>query len=134
MTAPVRLRRDPVIDPAPAVHRLEWDTEPDLPEFASLSEEEKVRVIIRVLCGLVALEERPRVASRTRLHRRHPGTSASPEQADAPPAEPRRRRLPFLGYETPLPPADLVLDDDEPGIVLTWPMREGPHAPVKVSA
>ncbi|MDZ7733955.1 MAG: hypothetical protein U5R31_13595 [Acidimicrobiia bacterium] len=61
---------------------LDDDVDVDLSRFESLTEDEKVRVIIRVLCGLVALEER----------------GGAPEVPDA--RNPVvRRLLPFLGFE-----------------------------------
>lgn len=129
MTAQLRLRREPSTTPAPGTHHFEldrwwdpeWDTDPELSQFASLPPEERVRVIIRVLCGLVALEERAPAPVSTRLARRPTTTSERP-----------RRRLPFLGYERPA----VVLPelDDEPGIVLTWPMSEGRRVPVGADA
>lgn len=59
---------------------VEWDGEIDLERFERLAEEDRLRVIIRVLCGLVALEEE--------------------DWFSGPPAdEPRTRTLPYLGYE-----------------------------------
>ncbi len=102
MTAPLRVRRDVPIPPPVPVHRLDWDTDPELNQFAGLSEHERMRVIIRVLCGLVALEVPP------------------------PPAPKRRRLLPFLGYENPGIAAPVTAQpvDDLPAIGLTWPMGD----------
>lgn len=86
MTVQLRVRRDAPHPTHSVRHRLDWDTDPDLSRFEELPEHEKTRVIIRVLCGLVALEET--------------GTSLTPPTP--PESTPRRRRLlPFLGYEDP---------------------------------
>jgi hypothetical protein len=88
MTVKLSVRRDARTTTPPPTHRLDWDTDPDLGRFDEMTEHDKVRVIIRVLCGLVALEEAtaPPAVDLTR-----------PE-----PATPRRRLLPFLGYERPI--------------------------------
>jgi hypothetical protein len=67
-----------------------WDTpDPttiDLGRFARLTEDERRRIIIRVLCGLVAMEEPAEEPER------RPHANPTPGQAPA---------LPFLGLETP---------------------------------
>lgn len=57
---------------------------PDLGRFQHLTELERRRVIIRLLCGLVAMEEELDEAAAEPLA----------------PEPPLRRRLPFLGLET----------------------------------
>jgi hypothetical protein len=103
VTVQLRVRRDAPDPNAVPRHRLDWDTDPELGRFAGLTEDEKMRVIIRVLCGLVALEESP---------------APFPSLVAPPPAEPapkRRRLLPFLGYENPpAGPGAPVVDLDAP--------------------
>jgi len=60
---------------------LEWDGAVDLTQFEVLDDDDRMRVIIRVLCGLVALEEEDWF---------HTETSPRPR---------RQRLLPYLGYE-----------------------------------
>jgi hypothetical protein len=62
----------------------QWDTTIDLGRFERLSEAERRRIIIRVLCGLVAMEEAPEPA-------REPLVAPTPGPA---------RTLPLLGLET----------------------------------
>jgi hypothetical protein len=84
MTVQARARREAPPIPARPRHRLDWDTDPELARFAGLSREERTRVIIRVLCGLVALED----------------------AGGAPPADQpgrTRRLLSFLHYEDTAP-------------------------------
>jgi hypothetical protein len=63
-----------------------WDTTIDLGRFQRLSEDERRRIIIRVLCGLVAMEEEP--AEPVRRPHANPTPGRAPE-------------LPYLGLETP---------------------------------
>lgn len=87
MTVQLRVRDDARTPTTSPRHRLDWDRDPELDRFAELSEHERVRVIIRVLCGLVALEEVG-------------GGAATLAVDPAQPATPKHRRLlPFLGYE-----------------------------------
>jgi hypothetical protein len=118
----LRVRRDvPTPSPAPT-HRLDWDTDPELAQFAGLSEHERMRVIIRVLCGLVALEEVPAAPLPARPH---PAATAAVEPS--PPAAPKRRRLlPFLGYENPglAAPVAAPAPAELPAVGVTWPMGD----------
>jgi hypothetical protein len=63
-----------------------WDTTIDLGRFQRLGEAERRRIIIRVLCGLVALEEEAAEPA--------PRVHAAPTPGPAP-------KLPYLGLETP---------------------------------
>jgi hypothetical protein len=125
VTVQLRVRSDARTSKPPARHRLDWERDPDLDRFADLSEHDRVRVIIRVLCGLVALEE-------------------AGLDADSPVPEPeepvrRRRLLPFLGYESRARGDGLVAAGDAPERGLPYlgldaPMGETAPAWVRMTA
>jgi len=77
-----------------------WDSTIDLGRFERLSEAERRRIIIRVLCGLVAMEEVPEPA---REPWPAPVAAPTPVTTSTPVASPTpgpAARLPFLGLET----------------------------------
>jgi hypothetical protein len=77
----------------------------ELSRFHTLPEEERMRVIIRVLCGLVAIEDEPEeLAPVVPLPRPAPSSLtpapvASPPEGATDSSAPSRFRLPFLGLE-----------------------------------
>lgn len=102
MTVQTRVRHRDVPHPTPGPkHRFDWETDPDLTRFAGLSADDKMRVIIRVLCGLVALEEIE--AESARLSQAHDPLIVEP-------APKRRRLLPFLGYLRPPAHAPVLVE------------------------
>lgn len=129
MTVQLRVRRDAKSSTPPPRHRLDWDRDPELDRFAGLSEDDKVRVIIRVLCGLVALGE-------SSTSDGPPVVEAGPTRAPTPK---RRRLLPFLGYESRtksemFEPADGTPGPSLPFIGLRTPLGEAAPPWTRISA
>jgi hypothetical protein len=69
-----------------------WMTPVDLNRFDLLGDDERMRIIIRVLCGLVAMEE-----SAAPIPEERPAVAPTPGPG---------RRLPFLGLELAAPVGD----------------------------
>lgn len=83
-----------------------WDPTIDLGRFERLTEEERRRIIIRVLCGLVAMEEateptppEPAVIPASNRIARHVSERRRRARRSAPTPGPSAR-LPLLGLET----------------------------------